>query len=340
MDKNIIYCKSIKDCGRLFMFFKSKLGEQGYYPEDSPKTSANLLFGMYHHSTLDKQNSTILNSFHEEKGTVRLVFATSALGMGVNFSNVRTIIHYGPPREMEDFVQQIGRAGRDGQPSKAVLLYNGLHLKNCEQNIKEYCSSNSGCLRKLLLAEFGFLEPETESDHDCCVHCHKDCLCKGEEGCSVSIPDIPPEEMKPSIQLKQRDVTKEQRTLLTDLLFDYKEKLSDGLISYLSPECTTVFTTSLIKMVLKHSSRIFTKNYILDNLPVFKTSHAVDILCIFHDVFEDIDLAELEIYATSDEEFGQVTKYYDPEYGGIYQELAEEFCPDSDVLSDNEEFNL
>ena len=145
--------------------------------------------------------------------------------------------------------------------------------------------------------------------------------------------------MKPSIQLKQRDVTKEQRTLLTDLLIDYKEKLSAGLISYLSPECTTVFTNSLIKMVLKHSSRIFTKNYILDNLPVFKTSHAVDILCMFHDVFEDIDLAELEVYATSDEEFGQVTKYYDLEYGGIYQELAEEFCPDSD-LSDNEEFNL
>ena len=99
--------------------------------------------------------------------------------------------------------------------------------------------------------------------------------------------------MKPSIQLKQRNVSKEQRALLTELLFDLKEKLSSGLLSYLSPECTTVFTSSLIKMVLKHSSRIFTKNYIMDNLPVFKTSHAVDILCMFHDVFEDIDLAEL-----------------------------------------------
>ncbi|XP_044184760.1 Werner syndrome ATP-dependent helicase-like [Acropora millepora] len=108
MGKTIVYCKSIKDCGRLFMFFKSQLGERGYYPEDSPRTSANLLFGMYHHSTLSKQKSIILNSFHEEQGTIRLVFATNALGMGVNFSNVRTIIHYGPPREMEDFVQQIG----------------------------------------------------------------------------------------------------------------------------------------------------------------------------------------------------------------------------------------
>ena len=63
------------------MFFKSQLGKQGYYPEDSPRTSANLLFGMYHHSTLDNQKSIILNSFHKEKGAVRLVFATNALGI-------------------------------------------------------------------------------------------------------------------------------------------------------------------------------------------------------------------------------------------------------------------
>ena len=275
---------------------KFQLGEHGYYPEDSLRTSANFLFGMYHHSTLNKQKSIILNSFHEEQGTVRVVFVTNALGMGVNFSDVRTIIDYGPPREMEDFVQQIGRAGRDGKPSKAVLLYNGLHLRNCDKNIKEYCSSNSGCLRKLLLAEFGSLEPKTEFDHNCCVHCHKDCLCEGEEGCSVSIPDIPPghEEMKPSIQLK-RNVSKEQRTLLTKLLFDFKEKLSAGLISYLSSECTTVFTSSLIKMGLKHSSRIFTKNYIMDNLPVFKTSYAVDILRMFHDVFEYLHFCQPQL---------------------------------------------
>ena len=127
---------------------------------------------------------------------------------------------------------------------------------------------------------------------------------------------------------------------MTELLFDFKEKLSAGLISYLSPECTTVFTSSLIKMVLKHSSRIFTKNYVMDNLPVFKTSHAVDILYMFHDVFEDIDLAELEMYAISDEELGQATKFYDLEYGAIYQELSEEFCLESDVLSGDEECNL
>ena len=86
MDKTIIYCKSIKDCGRLFMFFKSQLGKQGYYPEDSPRTSANLLFGMYHHSTLNKQKSIILNSFHEEEVQFHTCFPKKKLSLQGNFS--------------------------------------------------------------------------------------------------------------------------------------------------------------------------------------------------------------------------------------------------------------
>ena len=45
-------------------------------------------------------------------------------------------------------------------------------------------------------------------------------------------------------------------------------------------------------------------------------------------------------YATTDEELGHVTKFYDLEYGGIYQEMTEEFCLENDVLSDDEEFTL
>ena len=67
MGKTIVYCKSIKDCGRLFMFFKSQLGEHGYYLDHSPRTSGNLLFGVYHYSTLNKQKSIILNAFMKSK---------------------------------------------------------------------------------------------------------------------------------------------------------------------------------------------------------------------------------------------------------------------------------
>lgn len=80
-----------------------------------------------------------------------------------------------------------------------MLFYNGFYLRNCDKNIKEYCFSNFGCLRKFLLVEFGYFEFEIGFDYNCCVYCYKDCLCEGEEGCSVSIFDILFEEMKFSI---------------------------------------------------------------------------------------------------------------------------------------------
>ena len=151
-DKTIVYCKSIKDCGRLFTHFKLQLGEDSYYP-NCETSENNLMFAMYHHSTLAKNQAQTLESFLDENGKCRLIFATNALRMGVNFPNVCHIIHYGPPREMEELVQQIGRAGRDGRPAFSLIMYNGQKTRNFDQLVKDFCKTDS-CLRTLLLADF------------------------------------------------------------------------------------------------------------------------------------------------------------------------------------------
>ena len=49
--------------------------------------------------------------------------------MGVNVKDIRYVVHYGPPRCIEDFVQEIGRAGRDGEKAVSALFFQGKHPK-------------------------------------------------------------------------------------------------------------------------------------------------------------------------------------------------------------------
>lgn len=63
----------------------------------------------------------VLNSFINPNSTLRLLIATTAFGMGVDCRDIRTIIHWGVPNDIEHYVQETGRAGRDGLQAEAVL---------------------------------------------------------------------------------------------------------------------------------------------------------------------------------------------------------------------------
>ena len=87
-----------------------------------------MLIGMYHHNTLDKLKGRVTNSLCAPSGTCRVVFATNALGMGINFKDIWYVVHYGPPLSIEDFVQETGCAGQDGKNAVSALLFQGKHL--------------------------------------------------------------------------------------------------------------------------------------------------------------------------------------------------------------------
>ena len=65
----------------------------------------------------------ILQSLADPQGKVRVVFATMALGMGVDFHGLTRIIHYGAPRSLEDYFQESGRAGCGGEPSMSTMYW-------------------------------------------------------------------------------------------------------------------------------------------------------------------------------------------------------------------------
>ncbi|ASI35682.1 recombinase RecQ [Exiguobacterium sp. N4-1P] len=76
----------------------------------------------YYHAGLEAEDRQLIQQqfLHDE---IESLVCTSAFGMGVNKGNVRTVIHYSMPATIEAYMQEVGRAGRDGAPSTALLLY-------------------------------------------------------------------------------------------------------------------------------------------------------------------------------------------------------------------------
>ena len=110
----VVYCHSLNMCSALYAHFLYTLGDKSYYPPGAEQKSDNRLFGMYNSKTDDHNKEVMLKSMNQLDGVVRVVFATMALGMGVDFKGLTCTIHYGAPRSLDDCFQESDRAGRGG----------------------------------------------------------------------------------------------------------------------------------------------------------------------------------------------------------------------------------
>jgi len=83
----------------------------------------------YYHAgvSIDERKKTEANW---KSNKTKIIVATSAFGMGIDQSNVRLVVHYGLPATMEEYYQESGRAGRDGKPSTAIILFNKEDILN------------------------------------------------------------------------------------------------------------------------------------------------------------------------------------------------------------------
>ena len=149
--RTIIYCQTIKQCGLLYATLKGILGKDMYVNDGDFK---DCLLEMLHSCTPKANKENIINSFTNEQGVIRVLVATISFGMGVNCKAVERIIHFGPSKNIENYIQETGRAGRNGAQAVAFLLYNGILLNHVESDIKSYVIKDDKCRRKALLMHF------------------------------------------------------------------------------------------------------------------------------------------------------------------------------------------
>ena len=136
------------------------------------------------HSCTDEKNKAVIMRSLGQPDDVRIVFATMALGMGVDFKNLDFIVHYGAPKSLEDYFQERDQSGRNHQQSLSTVYWKPAEAPVCADQtvrrnvelraVRDYLENTELCRRFMLLKYFDPVVARNIGSRDkrmCCDNC-------------------------------------------------------------------------------------------------------------------------------------------------------------------------
>ena len=177
-EKTIIFGQTYNDFNHLYLYFKDRLGKEMTDPIGFPDVARFRIVDMFTACNTSSIKMSILKNFCSNTSRLRIVIATVAFGLGIDCPNVHRIIHWGLPSDAESYIQETGRAGRDGHVANAILFYSRRDISYgyMDKSIVSYCRNKELCRRDVLFKDFGYTS-EKPFGYMCCDICTILCKC-------------------------------------------------------------------------------------------------------------------------------------------------------------------
>ena len=336
--QTIVFCNTFNDISAVLSYLLLVLKDKAF--TEGPNGKKAPLLSVYHAKTWEAQKMAIEEDFKSD-GLKRVVIATCALGMGINFPKVQYVVQYGPPTSIVDLMQQAGRGGRDGRQAHCITYFTKRQLSRCGKEVKSVVKTDK-CQREALYSHFSDSISCLSPGHLCCSNCRKQCecstseskACDGNSEVFLVVADNHEEHTEQGTsQGKTRNLTATDKTDLRLALLEMQSELSTRSGSFFDSVSSHGFTERLVDDIVKASSNIFSFEYLQQNFSIYSTQHAMDVLEIFQELFEDIpDFAQqMEVLGLLNSEVTQAEKHIQTMELSSWE--SEHFSDDSDELN-------